>query len=469
LEGDRQRTRRSSPELHQSRLASRSVSLFITTVESKVQRKRQVFEDWNAHLEVATSSDPSDDIVSLRSRTLGRDVSVEGSLAHQPDGIQCAAVAAGIKYEGVLDFTVVKLDAPGAAAAVFTKSLCPSYAVMYGREALANGRAQVLAVLSKNANVFTPHGDEDTRTMARWLSEELGVEASDIVPSCTGVIGVPLPMNKVKAAVRGLAQKLRPGALDDVARAILTTDRGPKVASIRLGDLVVCAMAKGAGMIEPNMATMLVYFFTNADLDGAALRAILTGATERTFNSLTVDSDTSTSDTVAIFSTRKVALDETLREDFRDAVRAMSIKLARDIVAQSEGATKLIECTVRLDSSQADAKIMAKKIVNSPLVKTAVHGGDPNWGRIVMALGKPDDRLVIGEIPRGSVVIEMMGQVVFSKAQPIAIDLEALARELKAASRVSIDVRIGEGRHGATVWGCDLSRRYVDINAEYMT
>ncbi len=437
-------------------------------MESKLPRRR-LFDDWNAHLETAPSVDPSEDVVSFHSRTLGRDVRVEGSLAHQPDGIRGAAVAAGIKYEGVLDFTVVKLDAPGSAAAVFTKSLCPSYAVLYGRESLANGRAQVLAVLSKNANVFTPHGDEDTRTMARWLSEELGVDAGDIVPSCTGVIGVALPMDKIESAIGGLSEKLRPGALDQAARAILTTDRGPKVGSVRVGDLVVCAMAKGAGMIEPNMATMLVYFFTNADVEGAALHAILAGAAERTFNSLTVDSDTSTSDTVAIFSTRRTPLDEAGREDFRDAVRALSIKLARDIVAQSEGATKLIDCTVRLDTSPADAKIMAKKIVNSPLVKTAVHGGDPNWGRVVMAMGKPDDRHLIGAIPRENVVIEMMGQVVFSRAQPIAIDLEALARELKASSRVSIEVRVGEGRHSATVWGCDLSRRYVDINAEYMT
>ena len=434
-----------------------------------MKRRRKVFEDWNAQLEVAESADPSEDVVSMHSRSLQREVRVEGSLVHQPDGIRCAAVAAGIKYEGVLDFTVIKLDAPGTAAAVFTKSLCPSYAVVYGREALANGRAQVLTVLSKNANVFTPHGEADTRAMAGWLSKELGVDPNDIVPSCTGVIGVPLPMDKVKAAIRGVAGKLRPGALDDAARAILTTDRGPKVASVRIGDLVVCAIAKGAGMLEPNMATMLVYLFTNADVDGSTLRSILTEATERTFNSLTVDSDTSTSDTVAIFSTRGVALDEAGGEDFRDAVRALSIKLARDIVAQSEGATKLIDCTVRIDSSPADAKIMAKKIVNSPLVKTAVHGGDPNWGRIVMAIGKPDDRLVIGAIPGESVVIEMMERVVFSRAQPITIDLEGLARELKAASRVSIAVRIGEGRYAATVWGCDLSRRYVDINADYMT
>src|SRR6185437_8027120 len=169
-------------------------------------------------------------------------------------------------------------------------------------------------------------------------------------------------------AIPGIAGKLRPGALEETARAILTTDRGPKVCSVRVGDLVVCAMAKGAGMIEPNMATMLVYFFTNADLDGAGLKAVLTGAVDRTFNALTVDSDTSTSDTVVMFSTRKARLDDALRADFTSAVRAMSIKLARDIVAQSEGATKLIETRVRLDSSVADAKIMAKKIANSPLV-----------------------------------------------------------------------------------------------------
>ena len=431
--------------------------------------KRKPFEDWNAYIEEAASNEPADDIISFDSRTLGREVRVEPSLVHQPGGLRCATVAAGIKYEGVLDFSVVKLDAPGSAAAVFTKSLCPSYAVLAGREVLADGRAQVLAVISKNANVFTPAGAEDTRTIAGWLSEELGVPAGDVVQSCTGVIGVPLPMAKVQAAVAGVSAKLRPGTLDDVSRAILTTDRGPKVCSVRIGDVVVCAMAKGAGMIEPNMATMLVYFFTNADVDGAGLRAVLVDAVDRTFNSLTVDSDTSTSDTVAFFSTRGAPVDANTRADWVDAVRCMSIKLARDIVAQSEGATKLIECTVRVDSSAADAKIMGKKIVNSPLVKTAVHGGDPNWGRIVMAIGKPDERLGIGAIARGDVVIKMMGHVVFSRAQAIALDLPALSRSIKESARVSIDVTIGAGRHAATVWGCDLSHRYVDINAEYMT
>jgi glutamate N-acetyltransferase / amino-acid N-acetyltransferase len=431
--------------------------------------KRKLFEDWNAYLEVGPSSDPADDVVSMQSRALGREVKIEGSLAHQPDGISSVAVAAGVKTEGVLDYTVIKLESVGAAAGVFTRSLCPSYAVGWDRAALADGRAQVLAVVSKNANVFTPHGEKDTAAMAHWLSEELGVDAKDVVLSCTGVIGVPLPMEKLRAATTGISRKLRPGGLDAAARAILTTDRGPKVCSVRIGDVVACAMAKGAGMIEPNMATMLVYFFTNADVDGGALRAVLADAVERTFNSLSVDSDTSTSDTVVIFSTRRARLDALAREDFADAVRCMSIKLARDIVAQSEGATKLIECSVRVDSSARDAKIMAKKIVNSPLVKTAVHGGDPNWGRLVMAIGKPDERLGIHSIAPKDVVIQMMGQVVFCGAQPIAIDLDALGRSIRTSTRVSIDVTIGDGQHGATVWGCDLSRRYVDINAEYMT
>jgi glutamate N-acetyltransferase/amino-acid N-acetyltransferase len=431
--------------------------------------KRKPFDDWEINVEAAATSDPSDDVVSFRSRVLGHDVAIAPTLAHQPEGIKSAAFAAGVKNEGVLDFTVVRLDEPGAAAAVFTTSLCPSYAVVWDKEVLARGRAQALAVVSKNANVFTPSGAEDTRTLARWLAEELRVAQEDIVLSCTGVIGVPLPMEKLRAAVGRASGELRPDALDGTAGAILTTDRGPKVGSVQVGDMVLCGMAKGAGMIEPNMATMLVYFFTNADLDGPELKAILVDAVERTFNSITVDSDTSTSDTVAIFSTRRARLDRDARADFVDAVRALSLRLARAIVAQSEGATKLIECTVRLDTSPRDAKIQAKKIVNSPLVKTAVHGGDPNWGRIVAALGKPDERLALGPIAPSDLTVEMMGQVLFARAHPVSTNLDALARSLKESTRVSIDVRIGEGRHRATAWGCDLSHRYVDINAEYMT
>jgi glutamate N-acetyltransferase/amino-acid N-acetyltransferase len=441
--------------------------------------KRQVFEDWNAYLEVAPGEAPSADVVSFQSRVAGREMRVEASLEHQPEGISSVAIAAGVKGEGVLDFAVVKLPRPGSVAAVFTKSLCPAHAVVFDKKTLANGSAQLLAVVSKNANVFTPTGDQDTRTLARWLASEFGVDEGDVVLSCTGVIGVPLPMGKLESAVAGLSSKLAARGLDDAARAILTTDRGPKVCSVRIAasdrrrngkdDVVVCAMAKGAGMIEPNMATMLVYFFTNANVDPTELKAILVDATDRTFNSISVDSDTSTSDTVAIFSTGSAKLDGNLRADFVDAVRCMSIKLARDIVAQSEGATKLIECTVGVDTSLSDAKIIAKKIVNSPLVKTAVHGGDPNWGRLVMAIGKPDERMQIRVLAPKDVVIEMMGQVVFPSSAAGAGDLEALARRLKNEARVSIDVRIGEGRHRAKVWGCDLSARYVEINADYTT
>jgi glutamate N-acetyltransferase/amino-acid N-acetyltransferase len=431
--------------------------------------KRRLFDDWNVYLEAAASGDPSGDTVSLNSRTLGREIAVESSLAHQPAGVASVAVAAGVKTEGVLDFAVVKLAKPGYAAALFTKSLCPAHAVVQSKEALADGRAQLLAVVSKNANVFTPSGDADTRTIVRWLANQFAVRDTDVILSCTGVIGVPLPMAKLERAIAGLAGHLSPGLRDEAARAILTTDRGPKTCSIRIGDIVVCAMAKGAGMLEPNMATMLVYFFTNVRLDAERLKGVLVDAAERTFNSISVDTDTSTSDTVAMFSTAELPLSKDGEADFINAVRCMSLKLARDIVAQSEGATKLIECTVRLDTSPSDARIMAKKIVNSPLVKTAVHGGDPNWGRVVMAIGKPDERMRIGEIAPKDVEIEMMGQPVFSRSRPIAVDLEALAGTLRAATGVTIDVRIGEGRHGAKVWGCDLSAGYVEINADYTT
>jgi glutamate N-acetyltransferase/amino-acid N-acetyltransferase len=431
--------------------------------------KRKLFDDWNVYIEVAASNDPSADVLSLHSRALGREVAAEASLAHQPVGLSSVAVAAGIKTEGVLDLLVVKLPRPGSAAAVFTRSLCPAYAVVHDKRALADGRAQLLAVISKNANVFTPHGETDTRTVVRWLARAFDVREDDVLLSCTGVIGVPLPMDKLGRAIGGLSRQLRPCLLDESARAILTTDRGPKVCSIRIGNVFVCAMAKGAGMIEPNMATMLVYFFTNVSLDAERLKAILVDAVDRTFNSISVDSDTSTSDTVAILSTGDVEVSADEEADFIDAVRCMSVKLARDIVAQSEGATKLIECTVHLDTCPSDARLMAKKIINSPLVKTAVHGGDPNWGRVVMAIGKPDQRLQIGEIAPSDVVIEMMGQSVFNLSRAVAFDVEALTRALRESTRVTIEARIGEGRHRATAWGCDLSARYVEINADYTT
>lgn len=431
--------------------------------------RRKLFDDWNLQIEAAGGSDPSEDVVSFESRVLQRVVAIEPTLIHQPVGVSCAAISAGIKHDGVPDFTVVKLDRPGAAGGVFTTSLCPSDAVELDREVLSDGRAQALAVISKNANVYTPNGREDLLSLAKSLSEEIAVPANDIVISCTGVIGVPLPMEKVRAAIAGIARKLRPSALEDAARAILTTDRGPKVCSVRFGDVVVCAMAKGAGMIEPNMATMLVYFFTNADIDGAGLRAIVADASERTFNSLSVDSDTSTSDSVVLFSTRQARVGEAERADFVDAVRCMSLKLARDIVAQAEGSTKLIECTVRLHTSARDARIVAKKIVNSPLVKTAIHGADPNWGRLVMAIGKPDERLSLRSIPRREVTISVMGQVLYDGGRVIDVDLRALSSSIAKSARITIDVRIGDPRHGATVWGCDLSRRYVEINADYTT
>ncbi|HEY4014739.1 MAG TPA: bifunctional glutamate N-acetyltransferase/amino-acid acetyltransferase ArgJ [Polyangiaceae bacterium] len=431
--------------------------------------KHKVFADWNLSLEPSPSGDPCDDVFSFDSRVLGREVKVEPTLAHQPDGIGAVAVAAGIKHEGVLDFTVVKLERPGAAAAVFTKNLCAAHAVTYDKEILADGRAQLLAVVSKNAGVFTPTGDQDIRTLAAWLASEFKVDRHDVVLSCTGVIGVPLPMKKLERAVAGLSGKLRPRSLDDVSKAILTTDRGPKVCSVRIGEVVLCGMAKGAGMIEPNMATMLVYFFTNADVEPRRLQAMLDGAVGRTFNSITVDSDTSTSDSVVLFSTCATPVGRDAEADLADALRCMSLKLARDVVTQSEGATKLVECTVSVDTTPRDASLIGKKIVNSPLLKSAVHGGDPNWGRIVMAIGKPDERMELRRLSPGDVTIEMMGEVVFARGAAIPMDPDALSRKIRESARVAIAVRIGEGKHSAKVWGCDLSAKYVEINAEYMT
>ena len=238
---------------------------------------------------------------------------------------------------------------------------------------------------------------------------------------------------------------------------------------MRIGDVVLCGMAKGAGMIEPNMATMLVYLFTNADLEPRRLQEMLGSAVDRTFNSITVDSDTSTSDSVVLFSTRAAPVNREAEADLEAALRCVSLKLARDVVSQSEGATKLIECAVSVDTTARDASLIGKKIVNSPLLKSAVNGGDPNWGRIVMAIGKPDERMVLQRLSPADVTIEMMGQVVFARGEAIAMDPDALSRRIRESPRVSIAVRIGEGKHTAKVWGCDLSAKYVEINAEYMT
>ena len=400
--------------------------------------------------------------------SLGR-IELEGDLSHQPAGIEAVSAALGVGPEGVLDFTAVRMPSVGPAAAVFTKNRCPGDAVVSGRAHVADGRLGLLAVVSKNANVFTPDGARDVDTLLAALSNEFGVPAGDTLLSCTGVIGVPLPMDRILDGIEGLSAQLSPGDLARSAEAILTTDRGPKWASVKVGDASLCGFVKGAGMIEPNMATMLAYLFTDARIEAATLDAMLRRCVDRTFNAISVDSDTSTSDTVAVFSTDAVALGAGEEAAFEEAMLMLCAKLARDVVGQGEGVENLIEVEVSVPTSEADARALAKTLVNSPLIKTAVHGADPNWGRIVMAIGKPAALVAFDRIDPAELVIRVMGERVFDRGRDVAADLEALSRRMKSEKTARIAVEIDPPRHRAKVWGCDLTHEYIHINADYTT
>jgi glutamate N-acetyltransferase/amino-acid N-acetyltransferase len=433
------------------------------------------YPELDIRIETGPGKDSTDDAVffTVSGRSGAKEFQIENSLSHQPSGIRALETTLGIKKSGKPDFTVALLDRPAPAAAVFTKSLCPSETIVRNREILKTGMLQALAVNSGNANVYTPDGRKHVEHTAELLGREFGIRPEHILICSTGVIGVPLPMEKFEAGIPGLKAKLQPGNLDCTAKAILTTDLGPKTASIRIGDVLLCGMAKGAGMIEPNMATMLVYFFTNADLPAAELQKSLEAAVACSFNRISIDTDTSTSDAVALFSCPQVSLDADARQCFDAALRAMSVKLARDIVSQGEGVTKIIECVVDSGYSAEFALQTAKRIINSPLVKAAVHGADPNWGRIVAAIGKgvaPDglsESSSIGVLGPRSVRVELMGTPVYDGGRPLTTDLAGVSRRMAEASLVSIAVEIYGNTHRARVWGCDLTEEYVTFNSDY--
>ena len=396
-------------------------------------------------------------------------ITIENDLRHQPQGIQTYGGHIGVCANGTPDFTVVKLDNMGVGKAVYTRSLSCGDAIRFDRENTLHGDIQLLCVVSKNANVFTPTSRKDIDTIAAQLEKELGVPATSQLISCTGVIGVQLPMDIIAKAIDGVGAKLRPATLEQAAEAILTTDKQAKMASVTFDGITLCGFAKGAGMIEPNMATMLSYFFTDAKINKTDLDAILKRAVDKSFNSISVDSDTSTSDTVAIFSTNEKELDEVGLQNFERALTAICLKLARDIVGQAEGANQVIEAKVSLPTSYEDARLFTKKIINSPLIKTAVYGRDPNWGRIVMAVGKPSERETISEIQPKDLLIKILGQTVFEYGHQIPLDLEALTKRMGEEKTVDIEVEIGEPIYTAKAWGCDLSEGYIKINAEYTT
>ena len=383
-------------------------------------------------------------------------------LSLQPAGYLCAARNVGIKDQ-TLDFTVVLSTTPASAAATFTRNRFCGHPVTVGRQHVADGLIRAVVVNSKNANVATgAQGLEDTREICRLVGAEVGVPAEEVFPCSTGVIGRPLPMERIRQGVRGIGGQLAPGRLEEFARAILTTDTRPKWRSARVGACVLAGCCKGAGMIEPNMATMLAFFFTDAALTAEQLRQALGAAVDVSFNMLSVDTDTSTSDTALLVANGQAGSVDPVA--FGSALTAMARELAQEVARDGEGATKLLEVAVSGAPDRQAARQIAKAVVNSPLVKTAVWGADPNWGRVAMAVGKcsavPVDpdllRIAFGELE------------VFASGEPREQALEPLERYL-AGSRIRIAIDLGLGSSEATAWGCDLTPEYVHINGDYTT
>jgi glutamate N-acetyltransferase / amino-acid N-acetyltransferase len=381
---------------------------------------------------------------------------------HQPQGFLSIAKNVGIKDE-TLDLTVIYSTVRARAAAMFTRNRFPGAPVIVGRKHIANGYVQALVINSKNANVaMGKQGIDNAIEICRIVGQELGISSYDVLPFSTGVIGRPLPMDKIRAGLKGIRSELKLNNFKLAAEAIMTTDKYPKYFSCQVGPAVIAGIAKGAGMIEPNMATMLVYLMTDAELPAASLRPMLKRVVDRTFNAMSIDTDTSTSDTVVLMA-NGLARPVNQRE-FEAGLQKVSEYLTREIARGGEGATKLITVDVTGAKNADQAKRVAKSVVNSPLVKTAVYGCDPNWGRVIMAVGKTFDP----SIEPSQVTICFGDNSVFKKGTPVDCDLEALRKYL-GHSEVMISVDLGIGKASARAWGCDLTEGYIKENAYYTT
>ncbi len=385
------------------------------------------------------------------------------------DGVTFATVSTGVRYQGRDDVMLAKL-APGTrVAGVFTTSATRAAPVLDCQAKLGGTSAEGAAILvnSGNANAFTGrNGTAAVDAIVAATASACGVPDSRVFTSSTGVIGEPLPFDRITAHLETLSANAQPGAIDAAARAIMTTDTFAKGATATVetpkGTVKIAGIAKGSGMIAPDMATMLVYIFTDALIDQAELQSLVSTHNATTFNCITVDSDTSTSDTLLVAATGASDVDVGGAAAFSDALRAVMLELAHLVVRDGEGATKFVEITVTGAASDADAKTHALSIANSPLVKTAIAGEDPNWGRVVMAVGKSGaaadrDRL---SIRFGDVLVAEKGWV-----SP-TYDETAAAAHMKGAE-LSISVDVGLGAGCATVWTCDLTHGYIDINADY--
>ncbi len=395
----------------------------------------------------------------------------------RPAGFRAAGGTCGIKDSGRPDLALIIADQPARAAAVFTRNAVVGAPVTVGRRHMRGGRLRAFVCNSGISNVATGRrGEEDAIAMCQAAADAVGGDPRNILPCSTGVIGQFLPIEKIVLGIGRLVPQLARGADADAAaaNAIMTTDTRPKAAHARVriaGTPVhVGGIAKGAGMIAPNMATMLGFLTTDADVSATLLRAALKQAVnaDASFNRLTIDSDTSTSDTVAIMASgasgaAAIRGPDREHERFVAALTEVCQSLACQIVADGEGVGHVIRVTVSGAASQPDALKVARAIADSPLVKTAVHGRDPNWGRIVMAVGKSPAR-----VDPARLNVKLAGTPVFRNGEPARFTPAAVSRKMAADDvEIAVDLGLGDGR--AVVLGADLSREYITINADYHT
>ena len=389
-------------------------------------------------------------------------------------GVRLATGQAGIKYRDRADVLFMVL-APGTqVAGVLTKSKTSSAPVDWCRKLLPGGAARVLVVNSGNANAFTGRAGADAvREIAESAAGVVGCRANEVFLASTGVIGEPLPYQKITRILGQLAEAGAAGGWRAAAEAIMTTDTFPKLATttayIDGHRVTINAIAKGSGMIAPDMATMLAFVFTDANLPAAVLQPLLAESASRSFNCITVDNDTSTSDTLLLFATGKggahpvIAKSSDKRLDqFKERLNAVLQDLALQVVRDGEGATKLITVDVAGAQSNESAKKIALAIANSPLVKTAIAGGDANWGRVVMAVGKAGE-----PADRDKLKIMFGAHVVADKGERAPTYNESLASKAVAGPEVTISVDVGIGKGKARVWTCDLTDGYIRINGSY--
>ena len=392
------------------------------------------------------------------------------------EGVRLATAEAGIRYKNRTDVLLVTVDEGTAAAGVFTTSKCPSAPVDWCRAALKGGKARGLVVNSGNANAFTGKtGAQAVKLTAQIAAKALGCKPQEIVLASTGVIGEPLDATKFNGVLADCAARATDDAWLDAAKAIMTTDTYPKVAtkSVKIDGVKVTinGIAKGAGMIAPDMATMLSFVFTDAPIAAGALKVLLKNAVNPSFNAITVDSDTSTSDTLILFATGAAkkrgcpkissASDKRLAA-FTKALNALVMDLAHQVVKDGEGARHFVEITVDGAKSDASAKKIALSIANSPLVKTAIAGEDANWGRIVAAVGKAGE-----PADRDRLAIAFGGIRVAHKGLRDPSYDEAKVSAYMKNEDIDIRVSLSLGKGKATVWTCDLTKEYVEINGDY--